>query len=290
MSPDASSQLAYDGAYQGSPGAFSEGAARVLLGQDARLLPCATLEQAFAAVVSGRARRGVIPVENTLAGSIHKSYDLLFQNDLVIVGETVRHIDHALIALPGTSLTDIRRVMSHPMALAQCESFFKRHAGIEPVSVFDTAGALETIVRDQLRDAAAIASERAAEIYQGSVLLRGIQDHQENYTRFHLLAPAGERLPLGHAANADKTTLVLRVKNVPGALVRVLRPFADRGLDLSKIESRPIHAAPFEYLFYLDVLARVDDPTMAAALADARTETISIRVLGSYRRSGRGPG
>lgn len=285
MSPDASSQPAYDGAYQGSPGAFSEGAARVLLGQDARLLPCTTLEQTFAAVVAGRARRGVIPVENTLAGSIHKSYDLLFQNDLVIIGETVRHIDHALIALPGTSLPDIRRVMSHPMALAQCESFFKRHPGLEPVSVFDTAGALETIVRDRLRDAAAIASERAAEIYQGVVLLTGIQDHQENYTRFHLLAPAAEPVGPETAAEADKTTLVLRLRNVPGALVRVLRPFADRGLDLSKIESRPIHAAPFEYLFYLDVLARADAPPMAAALADVRAAAISIRVLGSYRRS-----
>lgn len=286
MSPGAKSEPARDGAYQGSPGAFSEEAARVLLGPDARLLPCATLEQTFVAVVSGRARRAVIPVENTLAGSIHKSYDLLFQNDLVIIGETVRHIDHALIALPGTSLKDLRRVMSHPMALAQCESFFKCRPEIEPVSVFDTAGALQTIVRDQLRDAAAIASQRAAEIYQGSVLLEGIQDHQENYTRFHLLAPASEQV---HVANADKTTLVLRVRNVPGALVRMLRPFADRGLDLSKIESRPIRSAPFEYLFYLDVLAQADDQTMAAALADVTRETISMRVLGSYRRDSPGP-
>lgn len=286
-SPDARSEPTSDGAYQGSPGAFSEEAARVLLGPEARLLPCATLEQTFAAVVSGRARRAVVPVENTLAGSIHKSYDLLFQNDLVIIGETVRHIDHALIALPGTSLGDLRRVLSHPMALAQCETFFKQHPGIEPVSVFDTAGALQTIVRDRLRDAAAIASQRAAEIYRGTVLLTGIQDHQENYTRFHLLAPAAEQVQV---ADGNKTTLVLRVRNVPGALVRVLRPFADRGLDLSKIESRPIHAAPFEYLFYLDVLARADEPAMAAALTEVSAEAISIRVLGSYRRSARGPG
>ncbi|MBI4477135.1 MAG: prephenate dehydratase [Acidobacteria bacterium] len=282
MKPDAQSSAPADGAYQGSPGAFSEGAARALLGQDTRLLSCATLEQTFGAVASGRARRAVIPIENTLAGSIHKSYDLLSQHDLVIVGETIRHIDHALIALPGTSLADVRRVMSHPMALAQCEAFFRQHPEIQPVSVFDTAGALETIIRERLRDAAAIASERAAEIYQGSVLLKGIQDFPENYTRFQLLAPASERVRVEHA---DKTTLVIRVKNVPGALVRMLRPFADRELDLAKIESRPIPSAPFEYLFYLDVLARADDPVMAGALADVRTETVSMRVLGSYRRS-----
>lgn len=283
-----------DAAYQGSPGAFSEDAARILAGPEARLLPCETLEGTFQAVARGEARQAVVPVENTLAGSIATTYDLLIDHGLTITGETVLHIDHALIAPPGVGFGQVRRVLSHPIALAQCERFFREHPGIEPVSVFDTAGAVAMIVAGARRDAAAIASRRAADLHGGVVLRAGIQDHPENYTRFLCLAPARLNPPPEPAAapattdpprpRAQKTTLALKVQNVPGALVRVLTPFADRGLDLSKIESRPIRGAPFEYLFYLDVVAPADAEPMQDALIEVRKAATWLRVLGSYAR------
>ena len=277
----------YDGAYQGAAGAFSEEAARALLGPDARLLPCPTLEATFDAVTVGRARAAVVPIENTLAGSIHRAYDLLLEDDLAIVGEVILRIDQALIAPPGMAFADVRRVMSHPVALAQCESFFRRHPQIEPLSVFDTAGAVETILRDGLRDAAAIASRRAAAMHGGVVLLERIQDHEANYTRFlRLTLPNISRSP----DEAEKTTLVVTVQNAPGALVRILTPFADRALDLSRIESRPLRGAPFEYLFYLDVVAGATDPIMTEALAELQSRCRWMKMLGTYRKCPLPPG
>jgi prephenate dehydratase len=273
----------YDAAYQGSRGAFSEDAALNLLTAQAKLLPRETLEDVFNAVSRGEARFGVIPIENTLAGTIHRSYDLLFEHELKIVGETIRRIQHALIAMPGVPLEDIHKALSHPVALAQCEHFFRKHPNIEQISVYDTAGAVENIMQQGLRDSAAVASRRAAEVYGGAILADSIQDHAENYTRFLLITPASAPEPKS-VSSEYRTTLVFSVANVPGALHKSLRAFADRGVDLSKIESRPLRGSPFEYLFYLDILGKANSKSVSEALADLNSQAQSVRVLGSYPR------
>jgi prephenate dehydratase len=273
----------YDAAYQGSRGAFSEDAALNLLTAQAKLLPRETLEDVFNAVTRSEARFGVIPIENTLAGTIHRSYDLLFDHELKIVGETIRRIQHALIAIPGVPLIDIRKALSHPVALAQCEQFFRRHPEIQQISVYDTAGAVENIMKQGLKDAAAVASRRAAEIYGGAILADSIQDHAENYTRFLLITPTSAPEPKS-VSSEYRTTLVFSVANAPGALYKSLRSFAERGVDLSKIESRPLRGSPFEYLFYLDILGKADSKLVFEAIGELRSQAKSVRVLGSYPR------
>jgi prephenate dehydratase len=273
----------FDAAYQGSRGAFSEDAALKLLTPEARLLPRETLEDVFNAVTRGEARFGVIPIENTLAGTIHRSYDLLFEHDLKIVGEWISRIQHALIAAPGVTLDQVRKALSHPVALAQCEHFFRRHPQIQQISVYDTAGAVENIMRQGLKNSAAVASRRAAEVYGGAILADSIQDHAENYTRFLLITPsaAADPKPL---SSEYRTTIVFSVANNPGALYNSLRAFAQRGVDLSKIESRPLRGSPFEYLFYLDLIGHADTAPVSEALADLRSHAQSVRVLGTYPR------
>lgn len=272
----------YAAAYQGAPGAFSEDAARALVGADARLLPCWKFEDVFAAVESGRAAHGVLPIENTLAGSVQASYDLLAERSLAVVGETVRRIRHALLAPHGAKVADLRRVLSHPVALAQCEGFFRRHPSIEAVPVYDTAGAVERVVREGIRDQGAIASRRAAKLYGAEVLEEGVEDHPENYTRFLLVAAAEQENNRGAAGSGRKTSLVFSVANRPGALVECLGHFSTRGIDLAKIESRPLRGRPFEYVFYLDLVENAGDPAVADALAALRRSTVMLRVLGSY--------
>jgi prephenate dehydratase len=273
----------YDAAYQGSRGAFSEDAALKLLTPTANLLPRETLEDVFDAVTQGEARFGVIPIENTLAGTIHRSYDLLFEHDLKIVGETIRRIQHALIAMPGVALEEIRKAMSHPVALAQCEHFFRKHPQIQPVAVYDTAGAVANMMQQGLKDSAAVASRRAAEVYGGAILADSIQDHAENYTRFLLITHSSAADPKS-LSTEYRTTIVFTVTNAPGALYKSLRAFAERGVDLSKIESRPLRGSPFEYLFYLDLLGKADIAPVSDALAELRAQAKSVRVLGSYPR------
>ena len=275
----------YDAAYQGSRGAFTELACEKLLGTSARLLPCARFEDVFDAVNTGVARFGVIPVENTLAGSIHLNYDLLNENQLVIVGETVCQIVMAVVAAPGVRLENVRKILSLPIALAQCERFFRAHPEIQAVPEFDTAGAVEKVVRENLQDVAAIAGRRNAEIYGGVVLADGIQDHPENYTRFLLISPETKSPP--SSSQKSKTSIVFKLGNVPGALFRSLEPFAKRGIDLTKIESRPLKGSPFEYVFYVDLVA---EPGKADAVAEAIRElsnmSASLRVLGTYPVAG----
>ena len=266
----------YDAAYQGTLGANSEDAAIDLLSPAAKLLPRTTLEDVFNAVSRSEARYGVVPVENTLAGSIHACYDLLFSHDLRIVGETVRHIMFALIAPPGVALNEVRKALSHPVALAQCETFFRQHPDIQPVPVYDTAGAVETVIKQGLRDSAAVATRRAAAVYGGVIL--------ENYTRFLLIAPSAAAEPPSNSASQYKTTIVFSVGNVPGALYHALRPFAERRIDLAKIESRPLRGSPFKYLFYLDLIGRADSTPISDALAELRAQAKSVRVLGTYPR------
>jgi prephenate dehydratase len=208
----------------------------------------------------------------------------LFEHDLKIVAETVRHILFALIAPPGVPLAEVRKALSHPVALAQCEKFFRQHPQIQPVPVYDTAGAVETVIREGLHDAAAVATRRAAEVYGGVILEETIQDHSENYTRFLLITPSNAPEPDPASSSEYKTTIVLSVGNVPGALYHSLRPFAERRIDLAKIESRPLKGSPFEYLFYLDLIGRADSTPIAKALDELRAQAKSVRVLGTYPR------
>jgi prephenate dehydratase len=272
----------YDAAFQGSHGAFSEDAAYRLLASEADLMPCARLEDVFDAVDNGTARYGVIPVENTLAGSVIRSYDLLYEYELTIIGEIVCRIDHALIGLPAAQLENIRRAMSHPVALAQCEEFFRTHPWIEPVPVYDTAGAVEIILKNGDPGWSAIASRRAADLLEAKVLKDAIQDHQENYTRFLLISKPMEMVR--PQSLHYKRTIVFRIANEPGALCRALQPFAIRGVDIAKIESRPVKGSKFDYLFYLDLVGRADYEQMYEAVEELRRQAASLRVLGLYPR------
>lgn len=263
-------------AIQGEAGSFSHAAALETHGPDLRLVPCATFEELFRAVQDGTADRGMVPIENTLAGSVHQNYDLLGAHPLHVVAETELRIRHCLIARPGAVLAGIRRVASHPVALAQCRRFFVAHPEIVAVSAYDTAGSVRDLMAGGSAADAAIASSLAARLYGAEVLAEGLEDHAENYTRF--LVIARERAP---ASPLSKMSLMLTLTNAPGALHRALGVFASRGLDLTKIESRPLQGRPWEYLFYLDVLG---DPRagLAEALEDLRTFAAEVRVLGAY--------
>jgi prephenate dehydratase len=262
-------------AFQGERGAFSEEAAVRLLGGAVALVPRPTFESLFAAVREGAADFALAPVENSLAGSVQRSYDLLLEGALHIVAEVVRPIRHCLVGCPGSSLDSVRTAESHPVALAQCERFFAEHTRIRRVVADDTAGSVAQVVKRGDPTRAAIASRRAAEIYGGRVLREHIEDNGENYTRFVLLAPA----PV-IAEGADKLSLVLTLPHRPGALHRALEPFARRRLDLLKIESRPVRGEPWRYHFFLDFRAAPGDAE--AALEELRGSAESVRILGRY--------
>jgi prephenate dehydratase len=263
-------------AIQGERGAFSHGAALELVGRDVEILPCPTFDALFAAATSGAADRALAPIENSLAGSIHENYDRLWASPLHIVAETQLRIRHCLIGCPGATLADVRRVSSHAVALAQCRRFFAEHPLIEAVVAYDTAGSVKDVLGEGLAAHAAIASHLAATLYGGQLLLEEIEDDPQNYTRFLLLA----REP-GPAESASKTSLVFTLKNQPGVLHRALGAFALRGVDLAKIESRPLRGRPWEYAFYLDVLG---DPRGATreALGELGSLASELRILGSY--------
>ena len=267
-------------AFQGERGAFSEEAAVRLLGEGATLVPRPTFESLFAAVGEGLADLALAPVENTLAGSVHRVYDLLLESPLHMTAEVVIPIRHFLIGLPGSKAEEIKTVESHPVALAQCERFFASRPDIRRVAADDTAGSVANVLRRGDPPRAAVAGRRAAEIYGGQILLEGLEDHQENYTRFVLLAP--EPSDVG---DADKLSLVLKLAHRPGALHHALEPFARRGIDLLKIESRPLRGRPWEYHFYLDLRAAPRDTELTAALDELRDRAASLRVLGHYTSS-----
>jgi prephenate dehydratase len=263
-------------AIQGERGSFSHAAVLELLGTDWMPQPHATFDSAFQAVASGKAARALIPVENSLAGSIHENYDRLSALPLHIIGETQLRIRQCLIARPGSTLGVIRRVASHPVALAQCRNFFAERPNVEAIATYDTAGSVMDLLRDGPATQAAIGPALAASLYGGQILLESIEDDPENYTRFLLLA----REPVD-AGPASKTSIVFTTKNVPGALYRALGAFATRGADLAKIESRPLRGRPWEYSFYLDVLG---DPAgaVAEAIEELRGVSQEVRILGSY--------
>jgi prephenate dehydratase len=236
----------------------------------------------FASVGAEDADCCVAPIENSLAGSIHRNYDLLLESALSIAGETNLRIVHNLIARPGVEAGAIRRVYSHPVALAQCARFFAARPDVEPVPVHDTAGAVRLVMERGEDGEAAIASDRAAEIYGGRVVAAGIEDHAQNYTRFFLLTPSDRTPAIAESPRRWKTSMVLRLKNRPGALFRALGAFALLEVDLTKIESRPIEGRPWEYAFYVDVEGRADDPNVARALGNLGQMAEMVKVLGSY--------
>ena len=271
-------------AYQGEAGAFSESAARRLLGAEITGVPCHSFEQMFAAVGTGEADCCIAPIENSLAGSIHRNYDLLMDSALTIAGETSMRIVHNLIAPPDVAIDSIRRVYSHPVALAQCARFFTKNPHIEAMPVHDTAGGVRMVMDRRRTDEAAIASATAAEIYGGRVILESIEDNAQNFTRFFLLTPPDRAtgVVMREAARRWKTSIVFRVSNKPGALFRALGAFAIFEIDLTKIESRPIEGRPWEYAFYLDFAGKFDDTNVARALDSLREMAEMVRVLGSY--------
>jgi prephenate dehydratase len=263
-------------AIQGERGAFSHQAALAALGPEIEVVSRATFDELFDSVVEGKAERALVPIENSLHGSIHENFDRLKSRPLHIVGETQLRIRQCLIGRPGTSVAMIRRVASHPVALAQCRRFFAERPNVEAVTAYDTAGAVQDLMKGGLTTQGAIASRLAAEIYGGQVLLDGIEDDPENYTRFLLLAKEA-----GPIEVASKTSIVFVLDNEPGALYRALGFFADRNVDLCKLESRPLRGHPWEYSFYLDVLG---DPQGVAgqAIEELGRSCRELRILGSY--------
>ena len=264
-------------AFQGERGAFSEDAVRQLFSADAALLPCTNFELLFSAVTEGAAQYGVVPLENTLSGSVQRCYDLLLESDLHIAGETVVPIAHHLVGCPGATLEMVRTVESHPVALAQCERFFSQHVDIRAIASDDTASSVRRILEKGDLSCAAVAGDVAARTYGGKVLIEHIEDNPENYTRFIVLAREAEIAP-----NADKLSLVFALPHRPGALCQALEPFARRGIDMLKIESRPVKGKPWEYRFYLDLQASTEVPFVGAALKELRTVTQQLRILGCY--------
>lgn len=272
-------------AFQGERGAFSEEAARKLAGKDAAVLPCMRFEDVFRSLQDGRSSGAAIPIENTLAGSVHENYDHLVNFEFPIVGETSVRIVHNLIAPKGVTFSKIKRVFSHPVALNQCLDFFARNPQIERLPFYDTAGSVKMLMDEGLSDAGAIASAVAADIYGARILRRSIESDRQNFTRFFLLRTPeySRRHPVSAPAAAQwKTSLVFSTRNVPGALFRAISAFALRDLNLTKIESRPLRGKPWEYLFYLDFLGRADSPEAVNALNHLGEIADLLRVLGCY--------
>ena len=269
-------------AFQGELGAFSQVAAS-RLAPDSAPVPLPAFQQVFEAVANGKYESAVIPIENTLHGSVHENYDHLLKYNLQIQGETFVRIVHNLIAPPGVKPSQIRRVFSHPVALNQCRRFFESNPNYERTSFYDTAGSVKMLMEEGLKDAGAIASAASAEIYGARILKKSIEDDRENYTRFFLLRPPTEKKPAKPVPGVSyKTSVVFTMRNIPGALFRAMSAFALRDLNLTKIESRPLHGKPWDYLFYVDFIGHTDDSATKYALGHLAELAAMWRVLGCY--------
>lgn len=264
-------------AFQGERGAFSEEAAVQLLGEGVTLVPRGSFEATFNAIHDGAADYILAPIENSLAGSVHRSFDLLVESRLTIIAEVTIPIVHHLIGLPGVSFERVTTVQSHPVALAQCERFFAEHPRLKRIAAEDTGGSVREVIRAGDSARAAIAGRRAASIYGGAILREHLEDDPENYTRFLLLSPGAAAF-----ANADKLSLVFQLDHRPGALYHALEPFAKRGINMMKIESRPVHGLPWQYRFYLDLQTPAGLATAEPALEELRKLVVDLRILGSY--------
>jgi prephenate dehydratase len=268
-------------AFQGELGAFSYSAARKLLGDDLEFQPCPSFKAVFDSLENESSTHAVIPIENTLHGSVLENYDLLLECESPIIGETSIRISHQLIALPGVKFRDVKKVFSHPVALNQCRRFLENHPDIEAVPYYDTAGSVKMLTETRLPAAAAIASEAAAELYGGNLLKRNIEDDRRNFTRFFLLTKQHPKRDT--STGGWKTSVVFGTPNAPGSLFRAMACFALRDLNLTKIESRPIRGKPWQYLFYVDLIGSVEDDNVASALRHLGEITHYLKVLGSYR-------
>lgn len=272
----------YELTYQGQPGAFSEDAAFDFVARTARLLPSRTLRDAFSSAAKGDAVYAIVPVENTLAGPIDETFELLAEGELSIVDETVQPISHCLIAPPGSRRADVVRVLSHPIALAQCAGFLKSHPEWEAVPAFDTAGAVEDVLREGRPGDAAIGSARAAEVYGGQILMEAIQDHPENYTRFLLLSADPAVGTPRAAEGALKTSISFRVPDAARREFGVLRPFVECGIPLANVLSRPVGGPASESVYHLDFIGSPENASVQKALGQIRKGATRMKILGTY--------
>lgn len=268
--------------YQGERGAYSEDAVARVFGDHADALPCLEFGDAFEAVDTGDATHAVLPVENSIEGTVAQVNDLLFEHDLTVTSEVILAVDHCLIANPRATIEDIRVVYSHPQALAQCRRFLARHPRWRQIPTYDTAGSVKIIKANGRKEEAAIASRRSAELYRMKVLAEGIQTDHENYTRFFVLEKHPHKV-----RGADKTSIAFVAKNVPGSLHACLGEFAKRGINLTKLESRPRRARPWNYVFYADFEGTMDEPKCREAVGALVTTAGFVKVFGSYRRARR---
>lgn len=279
-------------AFQGELGAYSQSAVYRFFGsRSVRVVPLPTLQEVFSSVISSKPSApdlGMVPLENSTAGSVGESFDFLASSRVRIVGETSIPIRHCLIVSPGAQFSGIRKVMSHPQALSQCRRFLaKEGKGWQQVPAYDTAGSVKMIAESRLTDTAAIASELAGKIYGMRVTRKGIEDDHTNATRFVLVEPVrqGRSAFVNKPAGRHKTAVIFFTAHEPGSLVKALTCFSEHGINLMRIESRPIRGKPWEYSFYVDVDGSVEQKACRDAIRDLRARTLSVKVLGSYPRS-----
>jgi chorismate mutase/prephenate dehydratase len=266
-------------AFQGEIGAYSEEAAVQFFGSEVLIKPCRNLSDVFQVVEKGEVRYGIVPIENSLEGSVNQTYDLLLGSELKVCNEVILKVTHCLIASPSAELNSIKVVYSHPQALAQCRNFLER-LQVEEIPTYDTAGSVKMIKEKGLEGSAAIAGERAARIYQMKVLASGIENSPQNFTRFFVLSNQ-DSPPTGN----DKTSLIFSTKHVPGALFKALEGFAVHDVNLTKIESRPIIGKPWEYNFYLDFEGHKIEEKIQKALENLKRNTVFMKLLGSYPKA-----
>ena len=266
-------------AFQGERGAYSEGAIYTFFGDEAEVKPCRDLTEVFESVDKQEAQFGVVPVENSLEGSVNQTYDLFLTHDLKVSGEIIIRISHCLIANPSTSLEAVKTVYSHPQALAQCRRFLER-LGRDLIPTYDTAGSVKMLKEKGLKDAAAVASKKAAEIYGMKILAREIEDNPTNYTRFFVLSKNDAAM-----TGRDKTSIIFAAAHTPGSLYHALGEFAKRNINLTKIESRPTKQKAWEYNFYLDFEGHRSEKRCAEALEALAKSGAFLKILGSYPKA-----
>jgi prephenate dehydratase len=280
MGADTSSKRVAVAGFQGEPGAFSQSAARKLLGEKIKTLPFSSFRDVFDALKGGVITAAIIPIENTLHGSVLENYDHILEYGFPICGETSIRIAHQLIAMPPITMGKVRRVFSHPVALNQCRLFFQHNPDIEAIPYYDTAGSVKMLSSEKPSDAAAIASVDAAEIYSGRILKRNIEDNRQNFTRFFLLTK--QKSTEVSSGARSKVSVTFTASNKPGSLFKAMACLALRDLNIIKIESRPLVGKPWEYRFYVDFLGSMNDAAVQNALSNLGEMTQACQILGDY--------
>ena len=265
-------------AFQGEPGAYGEIAALDYFPK-AKLLPAKSFQTVFEILESGKADFAVVPIENSIEGSINETYDLLLKTNMVVYGEIYQRIRHCLIANPGTSSSEITSAYSHPQALAQCRAYLQKK-GLEPIPTYDTAGAVKLVKQEKMMQAAAIASKRAANLYGMRILEESIEDKKNNFTRFFVISKQLVDKPSGR----DRTSIIFALEHKPGSLYQVLKEFSRKSINLTRIESRPTKETPWEYYFYVDFDGHYHDEKVTLTLNRIKTQTKFFKLLGSYQK------